>query len=50
MREGHPVRLDRVSLDLRDELAFVPGTGLEPAVALKHPLHRLLAASVVTRF
>jgi YVTN family beta-propeller protein len=34
------VRLDSVSLDLSDEVALVLRTGLEPAVALKHALHR----------
>ncbi len=38
MRERHAVGLSRVPLHLRDELVFVGGAGLEPAVAMKHPV------------
>jgi hypothetical protein len=34
-RELHPVRLERVPLDARNELRFVVGADLETAVALK---------------
>jgi hypothetical protein len=39
-----------VALNFGDESVLILATGLKPAVALKRPLQRLLAASVGTRF
>jgi hypothetical protein len=38
-REVHPVRVQRVPLDLGDEVRFVVGMNLESAVAPKYLLH-----------
>ena len=38
-REVHPVRLQRVPLHLGDEVRFVSGVNLEPAIAPKYRLH-----------
>jgi hypothetical protein len=43
------VRLDGVSLDLSDEVAFEFGTGLEPALAPKQLVHRLHRATIGMR-
>ena len=46
VRERHAVHLPSVALDLRDEVVLVLGAGFEPAVAMKHRVHKPLETRV----